>query len=68
MIVCLCEGISDSKIKHLIKKGASSIEDLEKECGAGSKCGGCLWQLLDILEKEKALDKNRLRDMEKNEL
>lgn len=65
MIICLCEGISETEIKELIKSGASSLEDLRKECGAGGKCGGCLWQLLDTLEKEKALDKNRLRDIEK---
>ncbi len=65
VIVCLCEGISETEIKRLIKNGAESLEDIEKECGAGGKCGGCLWQLVEILETEKPLDKNGSRDMAK---
>jgi bacterioferritin-associated ferredoxin len=68
VIVCICEGVSDSEIEQLIKNGASSVEDLKQECGAGGKCGGCLWQLVETLEREKALEKNCVPDMQKGEI
>lgn len=37
--VCLCKGISRSKIKEAIRNGADTLEKVQKATGAGS--GGC---------------------------
>ena len=41
MIVCLCKGISDKHVRHAIERGATSVQDVADDCGAGSGCGAC---------------------------
>lgn len=41
MIVCLCAGTNDRKVKQVIDEGARSVDDVGKACGAGTRCGGC---------------------------
>ncbi|MDA0713287.1 MAG: (2Fe-2S)-binding protein [bacterium] len=57
MIVCLCEGVSDKRIREEIECGACTLEDIKKECGAGGECGGCIFMLIEILNEVKPLDK-----------
>lgn len=57
MIVCLCAGVSDKRIREEILIGASNLDDLKKVCGAGGKCGGCIFMLMEILSEVKPLDK-----------
>ena len=39
MIVCVCEGISDSEIRTHVAAGASDVETLQRRCAAGTCCG-----------------------------
>ncbi len=41
MLVCFCNGISDRKIRRLVREGASSWREVARACGAGASCGGC---------------------------
>ena len=41
MMVCLCNGVSERKIRKAIDHGASSIDDVTAACRAGGRCGGC---------------------------
>jgi bacterioferritin-associated ferredoxin len=52
MIVCICRGVSDRRIRHEIEKGASSIDDLRR-CGIGDQCGSC-HSVLQLLLSEAA--------------
>ncbi|HEX7166932.1 MAG TPA: (2Fe-2S)-binding protein [Acidimicrobiales bacterium] len=53
MYACLCEGVSERKVRAAIARGARTIDDLAEECGAGARCGGC-WPMLDELIAECA--------------
>jgi bacterioferritin-associated ferredoxin len=49
MYVCLCRGVSDRKVRKAIARGAATVEDLARTCGAGSGCGGCRPELQAML-------------------
>jgi bacterioferritin-associated ferredoxin len=39
--VCLCQAVSDRKVRKAIARGASTVEEVGRACGAGTGCGGC---------------------------
>jgi bacterioferritin-associated ferredoxin len=41
MIICICEGINDERIKDEIRQGADSVGAIARSCGAGTGCGLC---------------------------
>lgn len=56
MLICHCRAVNDATIRHAIHDGAREPTDLSLACGAGSRCGGCLpalRQLLDELDAGK---------------
>ena len=49
MIVCHCNGVTDSDIKFLISTGSKSIKDIQDKCGACTHCQGCRQVLAELL-------------------
>ena len=49
MYVCLCRGVSDRKVRKAISRGATTVEEIARTCGAGSGCGGCRPELQALL-------------------
>ena len=41
MMVCLCEGVSERKVRRAIEHGAASVEQVTAACRAGGCCMGC---------------------------
>jgi len=41
MYICICYGVTDSKIKESIDNGAQTMRSLTKELKVGSQCGLC---------------------------
>lgn len=41
MIVCHCGPVSDGFIAEVVANGATTVDDVIDECGAGGQCGGC---------------------------
>lgn len=54
MYVCSCRVVSDSTVEEVIEAGAASIDDIARECGAGSRCGGCWPTLMALIEDFEA--------------
>lgn len=48
MYVCSCMGVTDRTIRTTIRNGASTVAEVGRQCGAGTRCGGC-WPTLDEL-------------------
>jgi bacterioferritin-associated ferredoxin len=51
MLVCLCKGVSDKKIKSLVENGASSLREVMTTCHAGMDCGSCVCALREIVRQ-----------------
>ncbi|NJK89921.1 MAG: (2Fe-2S)-binding protein [Myxococcales bacterium] len=49
MIVCLCKGVSDAKIRDCASRGATTMKAVGLACRAGRGCGQCRFQIADIL-------------------
>ena len=41
MYVCLCQGISESRLQQAIREGARSFEQLQTCTGVATCCGAC---------------------------
>lgn len=41
MVVCLCQGVSDKRVRASIEAGARTRQQVTDACGAGDGCGGC---------------------------
>ena len=53
MYICLCYGISDSKIEKMIREGASTLKEIQQKTNAGANCGSCICDLQKLLTKDK---------------
>ena len=40
-IVCHCNAVRERTIEKAIRRGAVTVEDIQAECGASARCGGC---------------------------
>lgn len=49
MLICHCRAVNDGAIRNAIAAGARRPEDIARSCGAGSRCGGCVPALLELL-------------------
>ncbi|RYI78191.1 MAG: hypothetical protein EON47_24645 [Acetobacteraceae bacterium] len=56
MIVCLCKAVSDREVNLAIGRGATTLAQLGRACGAGTgaRCGGCHGALRDLLQARLA--------------
>ncbi len=57
MIVCLCHGINEKKLKQMIADGSETLKALQKNCKAGSDCGQCIYELKSLIETESPKNK-----------
>ena len=51
MIVCLCMGISDRKVKEMAREG-QTLKEIVKSCEASTCCGACAVDLRDLVRSE----------------
>jgi bacterioferritin-associated ferredoxin len=57
MYVCLCHGISETRLQQAIVEGASSFEQLQSCTGVATCCGACEPCAREMLGSQKqALD------------
>ena len=51
-IICHCKMVTEKEIKTLVKKGATSANEITELTGAGSGCGRCKPRVVDFVQKE----------------
>ena len=54
-LVCLCNGVSERKVVKAIAHGAASVEEIGRECRAGTTCHGCHETLEDLLDERRVM-------------
>ncbi len=59
MIVCHCRSRSDREIREAVERGARTVEDVGRRCGAGSDCGACRpaleWLIVETIAHRRTL-------------
>jgi bacterioferritin-associated ferredoxin len=53
-IICHCEVVRERTIQKAIRRGAMTLEDVQAECGAAMRCGGCTPAVLEMLAEHCA--------------
>lgn len=53
MVVCLCKGVNDRKIRALVEGGAQTLREVVRSCQAGSDCGACLCQVKELIDQAR---------------
>jgi bacterioferritin-associated ferredoxin len=51
LIVCHCHAVSDRDIRRAARDGALSVQDVARDCGAASGCGGCAAAVRELLDE-----------------
>ena len=54
MVVCLCKGVSDKKIRWLVQNGATNLKEVTSICKAGRDCGACITDVRSIVRTTRA--------------
>jgi bacterioferritin-associated ferredoxin len=54
MIVCLCRGVSDRKVRLAVLEGAGTLKEVATRCGAGRGCGACHEQIRQLIQSHRA--------------
>jgi bacterioferritin-associated ferredoxin len=49
MYLCLCNGLSDTRIEDAIRAGARRPRDVYRHCGCSAQCGRCTASILGAL-------------------
>ena len=49
MLVCICKGVSDRRIKEEVNRGARTLLQIRRACDAGTDCGSCTKQIRQIV-------------------
>jgi NAD(P)H-nitrite reductase large subunit len=50
--ICFCHCVALSRIQEAIRGGADTIEKIQAETCASTGCGGCEWEVQEILRDE----------------
>ncbi|MFN3197825.1 MAG: bacterioferritin-associated ferredoxin [Bradymonadia bacterium] len=59
MIICVCEGVSDRKVREAAQRGISDLEGLKQDCRAGGDCGRCRAALRKMLRNHRSTEAER---------
>jgi NAD(P)H-nitrite reductase large subunit len=51
-IICHCNVVRERTIQKAIRRGAVTVEDIQAECGAATRCGGCEPEILSMLARD----------------
>lgn len=54
MLICHCECVNDRRIRQEIGAGARTVGQVGRACRAGTRCGGCVGAVAELLEKADA--------------
>ena len=57
MYVCLCAGVTDGRVRELVRGGNTTLRELGQACGAGAGCGTCALDLKRLVVQ--TLDERR---------
>jgi bacterioferritin-associated ferredoxin len=52
MVVCLCQGISEKRVRAAVRAGACTRKQVTKACRAGGGCGGCHDVIKEMIRDE----------------
>ncbi len=59
MLVCHCRRVNHHQVLDACHSGANSVEEVGRECGAGTGCGGCHPLIEDLIQLARRTEPSR---------
>jgi len=53
-MICHCRAVRDRTIVKAVQRGATTMSDVQRACGANTMCGGCEPAVAEIIEQVTA--------------
>ena len=63
MYVCVCKAVSDSKIKRMVRDGATRLRELSRDTGLGTCCGKCVPAARELISETLGASPVKLADL-----
>ena len=60
MILCVCKGVSDKRVRALVDDGCETDRQVGSRCSAGTDCGICVRAIRDLIHARQACRQDRL--------
>jgi bacterioferritin-associated ferredoxin len=57
MIVCHCQAVSHRRVLEVVREGARTPAEVGRACGAGTRCGGCLAAVCELIAEGRGEQK-----------
>jgi NAD(P)H-nitrite reductase large subunit len=54
--ICFCHCVSRGRIKQAIREGYKTLREIQFQTSASTGCGGCEYDVIEIIETETALE------------
>ena len=54
MYVCICRAVTLSHLQALAESGATTLDAIERACGAGGDCGTCRGDIRHVLAADRS--------------
>jgi bacterioferritin-associated ferredoxin len=54
MIVCHCQAVSHRRVLEVVRDGARTAAEVGRACGAGTRCGGCVETVCELIAEARA--------------
>jgi bacterioferritin-associated ferredoxin len=51
MLICICRGVTENRLREEIRRGARSVAELQSCCRAGTDCGTCVRAIQELIER-----------------
>ncbi|MCM2322919.1 MAG: (2Fe-2S)-binding protein [Oligoflexia bacterium] len=61
-LVCFCHCVSYRQLVEAIRQGATTLQNLREKTRASTGCGGCTWEVEEILGLNVASGSGKGRD------
>jgi bacterioferritin-associated ferredoxin len=58
MYICVCNGITENEVRRCVRRGATSLRELQMELGVACNCGKCAATAAAIVEEETSAPAN----------
>lgn len=60
MILCVCKGVSDKKVRAAVDDGCETVKQVGSACAAGTDCGICARAIHDLLHARRGRRGDRI--------
>jgi bacterioferritin-associated ferredoxin len=63
VVLCLCEAVTDRKVRDVVRCGAGTVGAIARATKAGTGCGSCVCDLKRILDEERKAEREAAEEL-----